>query len=241
MTRTKKIIKALDLFLAMYACVALLNYAHAKRFERPWVNEIREVNQSAQKTYRSTVDTYELMVAYSPNDATLRSKLGDAYYNLGQNEDDIAAYSEKVSPIDAEMEVKLKDLYYQKAAAAYKESLRLNPLDYETELRLGNLYLAMHQDKDAQDAFEVARLIAPSNVQVKNALEDFQKQKLYDRFVSERLNNPRSAYVAATEYLARSGTNNDEITRYLRRWVGEFEKRVPPENRPLQNPPSPNF
>lgn len=213
MTRNRRIIRAIDVFFAMYACVALLNYAYTKNIRGGHHHSSQlSTAQSYSGNSQSTIDTYELMCANSPYDPTLRRKLGDAYYNLAQNE---------------------------KAAAAYKEALRLNPSDYETYLRLGTLYISMNRFEDAQAAIEQARRIAPNSFRVREAFSDLDERRLYARFISEQANNPRSAYVAATEYLARHGDRNDEVVQYLRKWVEEFEARVPPANRPLQNPPPP--
>ncbi|MGB9180228.1 MAG: tetratricopeptide repeat protein [Pyrinomonadaceae bacterium] len=214
MTRKKKFIWALDIVLAMNACVALLDYALMKNLRRGHLERAQtSLAKSQPDGYQSTVDAYELMVAYSPNDATLRKRLGDAYYNHAK---------------------------YEKAVAAYREALRLNPSDYETELNLGHLYVAMNRPDNAREAFESAGHTVPKEVNAQKALADLQERELYDRFLTEYLNNPRSAYVAATEYLARVGNKDDELTQYLRWWVGDFEKRVRPENRPLKNPPKVN-
>lgn len=210
MTIRKKLIWAVDVVVATYACVALLNYAQTRNLRWELAENSRPyLEKSHTNNYQSTIDAYKLMVAYSPNDAALRKRLGDAYYNHAQ---------------------------YEKAAAAYKEALRLNPSDYETGLNLGHLYVAMNRLDEAREAVETARRSAPNNMPVENALKDLRARELYARFLSEYLDNPRTAYLAAMLYLSEYSGKDDAIDHYLKRWIADFEERVPPSQRPLKMP-----
>jgi tetratricopeptide (TPR) repeat protein len=49
-----------------------------------------------------------------------------------------------------------KQGHWKEAAAAYKESLRLNPHNVETYLNLGFVYYELGYDREAQEAFDTA-------------------------------------------------------------------------------------
>src|SRR5262245_1647840 len=62
--------------------------------------------------------------------------------------------------------------------------------------------------------------------------EDQVKIDMYKRFTDNRLPNPRAAYQAGKDYLAKYGKDNDQYAKYISQWVMYFER----EDRKLKLP-----
>ena len=62
--------------------------------------------------------------------------------------------------------------------------------------------------------------------------DDPVKIDMYKKFTDNRIPNPRAAYQAGKDYLAKYGKDNDQYSKYISQWVGLFER----EDRKLQLP-----
>jgi hypothetical protein len=62
--------------------------------------------------------------------------------------------------------------------------------------------------------------------------EDQVKIDMYKRFVDNRIPNPRAAYQAGKDYLAKYAKDNDQYSKYISQWVTYFER----EDRKLKLP-----
>src|SRR5215813_7775142 len=62
--------------------------------------------------------------------------------------------------------------------------------------------------------------------------EDQVKIDMYKRFTDNRIPNPRAAYQAGKDYLAKYGKDNDQYAKYISQWVMYFER----EDRKLKLP-----
>jgi hypothetical protein len=62
--------------------------------------------------------------------------------------------------------------------------------------------------------------------------EDQVKIDMYKRFTDNRIPNPRAAYQAGKDYLAKYGKDNDQYAKYISQWVSYFER----EDRKLKLP-----
>ncbi|PWT95011.1 MAG: hypothetical protein C5B55_01825 [Blastocatellia bacterium] len=62
--------------------------------------------------------------------------------------------------------------------------------------------------------------------------DDPVKIEMYKKFVDNRVPNPRAAYQAGKDYLAKYGKDNDQYSKYIQQWVGLFER----EDRKLKLP-----
>jgi len=63
------------------------------------------------------------------------------------------------------------------------------------------------------------------NTQVMGQETDDQvKIDMYKRFTDNRIPNPRAAYQAGKDYLAKYGKENDQYSKYISQWVGLFER-----------------
>lgn len=54
--------------------------------------------------------------------------------------------------------------------------------------------------------------------------DDEVKVAVYRRFVENRVPNPAAAYEAAKDYMRRYGKEDDEYTRYMKLWMGAWER-----------------
>ena len=54
--------------------------------------------------------------------------------------------------------------------------------------------------------------------------DDPVKIEMYKKFTENRLANPRAAYLAGKDYLAKYGKDNDQYSKYISQWVGLFER-----------------
>jgi hypothetical protein len=62
--------------------------------------------------------------------------------------------------------------------------------------------------------------------------DDPVKIEMYKKFTENRLPNPRAAYAAGKDYLAKYGKDNDQYSKYISQWVTLFER----EDRKLRLP-----
>ena len=62
--------------------------------------------------------------------------------------------------------------------------------------------------------------------------DDQVKIDMYKKFTDNRIPNPRAAYLAGKDYLAKYGKDNDQYSKYISQWVGLFER----EDRKLRLP-----
>jgi hypothetical protein len=63
--------------------------------------------------------------------------------------------------------------------------------------------------------------------------DDRAKIDIYKQFVDNRIPNPRVAYQAAREYLAKYTRDHDQYTDYLTKWVAAFERDERKQNLPI--------
>src|SRR5262245_30374576 len=54
--------------------------------------------------------------------------------------------------------------------------------------------------------------------------DDEYKVTTYKKFVDNREPYPAVAYQAARDYMAKYGKEDDQYTRYLRKWISAFEE-----------------
>ena len=62
--------------------------------------------------------------------------------------------------------------------------------------------------------------------------DDQAKIDMYKRFTDNRVQNPRAAYQAGKDYLAKYAKDNDQYSKYIQQWVGLYER----EERKLRLP-----
>jgi hypothetical protein len=73
-------------------------------------------------------------------------------------------------------------------------------------------------------AFLAISLAAFGSVALAQETDDPVKIEIYKRFVDNRIPNPRAAYQAARDYLAKYTKDKDQYTDYLSKWIAAYER-----------------
>ncbi len=76
-------------------------------------------------------------------------------------------------------------------------------------------------------------LTAAGSVVFAQETDDPAKIEIYQRFLSNRLPNPRAAYQAARDYLQKYTKDKDQYTDYLTKWVAAYERDDRKQNLPV--------
>ncbi|HEX2270992.1 MAG TPA: hypothetical protein VHH35_15715 [Pyrinomonadaceae bacterium] len=79
----------------------------------------------------------------------------------------------------------------------------------------------------------VSVMTAGSVVFAQKETDDPAKIAMYQRFLDNRLPNPRVAYQAARDYLQKYTKDKDEYTDYLSKWVAAYERDERKVNLPI--------
>lgn len=76
-------------------------------------------------------------------------------------------------------------------------------------------------------------LMAAGSVGLAQETDDPAKIAIYQRFLDNRLPNPRAAYQAARDYLQKYPKEKDQYTDYLNKWVAAYERDERKLNLPI--------
>ena len=99
--------------------------------------------------YERLIEDYQSLSQQHPNDLRIRLRLAETYFKAKDIENTIRVYQEVA---DAYM----ADNFYLKAAAVYKNILRISPTTVDINLKLAELYIKIGMQPDAINQFRIA-------------------------------------------------------------------------------------
>lgn len=99
--------------------------------------------------YERLIEDYQSLSKQHPNDLRIRLRLAETYFKAKDIEKAIQSYQEVA---DAYM----TDNFYLKAAAVYKNILRISPGSVDINLKLAELYVKIGTVSDAVNQFRIA-------------------------------------------------------------------------------------
>lgn len=122
----------------------------------------KKANEFAQQgEFQKAIAEYEAILQEDPDNVSVLTNLGVAYYQVGQLDNAIAWYQKALSlaPKDADIHSNLAAAYVQsnqldKALGEYLTAVQLNPNLAEAHFGLGVVYLQQGDKDKAIEAFE---------------------------------------------------------------------------------------